>query len=82
MSKGIVVEHKESGVRYAISEENQDKNTERKVRDLKPGETILGYVPKLGPAAQQEDGDEGDQPTEPTATKTDVAPSGDGKASK
>jgi hypothetical protein len=46
MSKGIVVDHKESGVRYAISEENIDEATEEYVRDLKPGETILGYVPK------------------------------------
>lgn len=46
MSNGIVVEGKESGVRYALREENFNPETETKVRDLKPGETILGYQPK------------------------------------
>lgn len=46
---GIVVQHKESGVRYALSDENYDPKTERKVRDLKPGETTRSYIPKPAP---------------------------------
>ena len=45
-SHGIVVEHKESGVRYAVSDRNYNADVHRKVRDLKPGETVLGYQPK------------------------------------
>jgi len=45
-SHGIVVEHKESGVRYALSDVNYNPKVHRKVRDLHPGETILGYKPK------------------------------------
>lgn len=43
---GIVVESKSSGNRYARSEANFDPNREKKVRDLKPGETILGFKPR------------------------------------
>lgn len=46
MSKGIVVDHKEAGARYAIWEDNFDDATMVKVRDLKPGETVMGYTPK------------------------------------
>lgn len=46
MSKGIVVDHKESGVRYAISEHNFNEKVHTRVRDLKPGETVLGFSPK------------------------------------
>jgi len=46
MGKGIVVDNLESGVRYSISEENLDEKTEVKIRDLNPGETILGYTVK------------------------------------
>jgi hypothetical protein len=45
-SHGIVVEHKESGVRYAVSDKNYNEKIHRKVRDLKPGETVRGYQPK------------------------------------
>lgn len=45
MSRGIVVDHKESGVRYAVSESNFDKNTEEFVRELGVGETVLGFTP-------------------------------------
>lgn len=45
-SHGIVVDHKESGTRFAISDRNYDERVHRKVRDLKPGETVLGYQPK------------------------------------
>lgn len=43
---GIVVDHVESGTRFAISDKNYDVRVHRKVRDLKPGETVLGYRPK------------------------------------
>lgn len=45
MSRGIVVDHKETGVRYAISEDHFNKEVHKKVRELKPGETILGFRP-------------------------------------
>lgn len=45
-SHGIVVDHKESGTRFAISDQNYDAKVHRKVRDLKPGETVRGYQPK------------------------------------
>jgi len=43
---GIIVEHKESGVRFAISERNFNDKVHKKVRDLKPGETVVGYAPR------------------------------------
>lgn len=46
MSSGIVVDHKESGVRYAISEAHLNPEVHEKVRDLKPGETVQGYQPR------------------------------------
>ena len=45
MANGIVVDHKESGVRYAISERNFNHKVHTKIRDLKPGETVLGFKP-------------------------------------
>lgn len=41
MSKGIVVDHKESNVRYAISEHNFNGAVHTKVRDLVAGETVI-----------------------------------------
>lgn len=55
---GIVVEHKESGVRFAVSDANHDPKSERKVRDLRAGESVLSYVPKLGPGAGGEQDEE------------------------
>ncbi|QKN87775.1 hypothetical protein NEBULOUS_14 [Microbacterium phage Nebulous] len=49
-SHGIVVDHKESGVRYAVSDKNYNEKIHRKVRDLRPGETVVGYQPKRLPA--------------------------------
>lgn len=49
MAKGIVVQHKESGIRYAVYEDAWDRSSEKKVRDLKPGESVLSYIPKLAP---------------------------------
>lgn len=43
---GIVVKHKATGNVYAISEENLDKTTETKVRDLKAGESPLDFPHK------------------------------------
>ena len=43
---GIVVEHKRSGVRFAVSEGNFNPKNHNKVRDLKPGETVIGYQPR------------------------------------
>lgn len=42
-SHGIVVENKESGLRYASHDSNFDPRSERKVRDLRHGETVLSY---------------------------------------
>lgn len=41
--KGIVVESLSSGNRYARSERNFNPEREKKVRDLKPGETVIGF---------------------------------------
>ncbi|QNL31025.1 hypothetical protein SEA_KAUALA_13 [Microbacterium phage Kauala] len=46
MANGIVVDHKESGVRYAVSEANFNEKIHTKVRDLKPSETVIGFRPK------------------------------------
>lgn len=54
-SHGIVVEHKESGVRYAVSDRNYNEKIHHKVRDLRPGETVLGYKPKAKQALGSED---------------------------
>lgn len=48
-SRGYVVEHKESGVRYAVSPGNFNEKIHTKVRNLKPGETVLGYAPRAKP---------------------------------
>jgi len=68
---GIVVEGKESGLRYASLDENFDPTTERKIRDLRPGESVLSYVPKR---VSQDDSEEQGSPAptndpagEPTA---------------
>lgn len=46
MAQGIVVEHKENGVRYAVSERNFNAKIHKKIRDLKPGESVAGYKPR------------------------------------
>lgn len=46
MANGIVVDHKESGVRYAVSERNFNPKIHEKVRDLRPSETVIGFKPK------------------------------------
>lgn len=52
-SHGIVVDHKETGVRYAISDKNYNEKVHRKVRDLKPGETVRTYAPKQARSAEE-----------------------------
>ena len=43
---GIIVEHKVSKVRYAVSEDNFNPKKHTRVRALKPGETVTGYQPR------------------------------------
>jgi len=43
---GIVVDHVESGMRFAISDRNYNVKVHRKVRDLRPGESVLSYQPR------------------------------------
>ncbi|QDP44066.1 hypothetical protein SEA_MCGALLEON_14 [Microbacterium phage McGalleon] len=45
-SHGIVVEHKENGIHFAVSDANYNSKVHRKVRDLKPGESVRTYVPR------------------------------------
>lgn len=75
MPKGIVVQNKESGIRYAVYEDAHDKASEKKVRDLKPGESVLSYIPKLAPTGEDENDATDEQATgdetlvgEPTST--------------
>ena len=44
---GYVVVHKESNVQYAVSVPNFNQKIHDKVRDLKRGETVRGYAPRL-----------------------------------
>ena len=67
---GIVVEHKESGLRYASLDANFDPANERKVRDLKPGESVFSYAPKTKEASKgSEDASEGRSATSPQETQ-------------
>jgi hypothetical protein len=45
-SHGIVVDHKETEIRYAISDKNYNPKIHTKVRDLKAGETVRGFTHK------------------------------------
>lgn len=45
MARGIVVDH-ENGTRYAISQNNFNPKVHTMVRELKPGETVIGFTPK------------------------------------
>lgn len=51
-SHGIVVEHKESRVRYAVSDKNFNEKVHRKVRDLRLGESTRTYQPKRAQSSQ------------------------------
>lgn len=46
MSRGIVVDHKETGIRYAVSESNFRDELHEYVRELSPGETIVAFRPR------------------------------------
>lgn len=56
---GIVVENKETGLRYASLDVNYDPNTERKVRDLRAGETVFSYVTRHKGSLAGSEGSEG-----------------------
>lgn len=73
MAHGIVVDHKESGVRYAISEINFNSTVHDKVRELRAGETVLGYKPKPKEAL----GDQGSPSPTPKAANDQAVVSGD-----
>jgi len=74
---GIVVEHKESGVRYAVSDANYNPDVHRKVRDLRPGETVWSYQPRakapLGGAQASEDANPSGAGTPSAAGDQEVA---------
>ena len=53
--KGIVVESLSSGNRYARSERNFNPEREKKVRDLKPGETVIGFKTREKVLSHEED---------------------------
>lgn len=44
--RGFVVDHKTSKARYAVSPGNFNDKVHTKVRELKPGETVLGFRPR------------------------------------
>lgn len=46
---GIVVQNKESGQFYASLDQNFNPDGERKVRDLRPGESVFSYGVKEAP---------------------------------
>ena len=74
--KGIIVENLSSGTRRAISESNFNPDREKKIRDMKPGETVIGFVPraKVKPGPQP-------VPT-PAPDKPEGSPSGESKDTK
>ena len=43
---GYVVDHKTSGVRYAVSPQNFNPKVHTKVRELEQHETVRGFRPK------------------------------------
>ena len=46
MTDGYVVESLETGLRYARSEKNFNPDREKKIRELKPGESSIAYQPR------------------------------------
>lgn len=46
MTDGIVVDHKENHIRYAVSQRNFNDEIHEYVRDLAPEETVLSYRPR------------------------------------
>ena len=51
--RGYVVDHKTAPVRYAVSVKNYNPKKHRKVRELRPGETVLGFRPRRKESAPQ-----------------------------
>lgn len=43
---GIVVEHKDNDIRFAVSDKNYNPKVHRKIRDLRPGESVTSYQPR------------------------------------
>lgn len=70
---GIVVDHKESGVRFAISDANYNPEVHRKVRDLRPGESVRSYAPRRKESLGAEESPEG----KPEAASDQKVGSGD-----
>lgn len=78
---GIVVDHKESNVRFAISDANYNPDVHRKVRDLRPGETVRGYQPRRK-GSLQENGDQGSGAGSQDAAGDQAVVSGDSGTDK
>lgn len=70
---GIVVENKETGLRYASLDVNFDPKTERKVRELRAGESVFSYITKQGPEPEGSEELEGGSATQ-GGTSTPAAP--------
>jgi hypothetical protein len=68
--RGYVVEHKESGVRYAVSPQNLNPKIHDMIRDLKQEETVRGFAPRLKEVANTAAPSDVAKPTtEPEATQ-------------
>ena len=46
MADGYLVESLETGNRYARSEKNFNSQREKKIRELKPGESTISFQPR------------------------------------
>lgn len=85
---GIVVDHKESNVRFAISDKNYDEKVHRKVRDLLPGESVRSYQPKRlsesseGVSTPQSGTGTPEQGSKPSPSSSDALNDGSHKANK
>ena len=64
---GIVVDHVESGVRFAVSDANYNPKVHRKVRDLKAGESVTSYRPRARQRSEEDAGGANDPNTQETA---------------
>ena len=88
MSAGIVVDHKESQVRFAIPAENFNPAIHTRVRDLRLDESVLSYRPKekgdiddlpFGEQLAQNRAEEADGAHKGATKKTPEAPAEDNK---
>lgn len=66
-SHGVVVDHKEAKARYAVAPEFFDPAQHDYVRELEPGESVRGFIPKSLPDEKEDQAAE----DEPDAGKTD-----------